>query len=452
MSQLNFAGLAGGFSLLGLLAATPGALGQGQGLGNSPYSRLGLGDASQNLGGVRQMGMGGTGVAAPNGTNVNELNPALLYYTNRTTFEAGYTGQFKTLRNNVSSQRTGTGTLGYIALAVPISRSWAGAIGLKPYSTVDYESKTVDNGVANDQDAQLERQYRGDGGLAEAYMSHAVRVRKNLVLGVSAAYVFGSINQQASTRVGTATLPLALASRSIYEQQVRYTDFAFRSGLHYRGKLNDKLNYNVGGVYSFRSSLNGDRSRNILREDADGALINATVLSSGEKGKARVPALTQLGVSFDNNRNWSLNLDGSMQQWSQFRSFGQEGGLANIALSDTYRGSVGGEFTPDPTSVDNYFKRITYRTGLSVAQLPYRPGGNVLLDRAVSWGFALPLPSASALDATTVSLGFTYGRRGNTDVLVQADGSNERNVQESYIRMQLGVTLNNRWFIKRRIE
>lgn len=454
MSQLNFAGLAGGLSLLGLLAATPGALGQNQGLGNSPYSRLGLGDASMNLGGVRQMGMGGTGLAAPNGSNINELNPALLYYTGRTTFEAGYTGQFKTLRSDAASQRTGTGTLGYVALAVPISRSWAGAIGLKPYTTVDYESKTVDNGILNatDPTAQLERQYKGNGGLAEAYMSHAVRLRKNLVLGVSAAYVFGSINQEASTRVGTETQPLASASRSIYEQQVSYSDFAFRSGLHYRGKLNDKLNFNVGGVYSFRSQLNGERSRNILREDASGALINATPLSSNEKGKAQVPALTQLGVSFDNNRNWSLNLDGGLQQWSQFKSFDEQGGLSGIPLSNTYRGAVGGELTPDPTSVDNYFKRITYRVGLSAAQLPYRPGGDVLLDRAVSWGFALPLPSSSALDATTISLGFTYGRRGNTDVLRLADNVTERNVQESYLRMQLGVTLNNRWFIKRRIE
>ncbi|MEJ7659681.1 MAG: hypothetical protein WKG07_08675 [Hymenobacter sp.] len=50
----------------------------GQGLGNSPYSRLGLGDYMGNYGGVRQLGMGGTGLAAPNTGNVNELNPALL--------------------------------------------------------------------------------------------------------------------------------------------------------------------------------------------------------------------------------------------------------------------------------------------------------------------------------------------------------------------------------------
>ena len=78
--------------LLAALTAAPLLLAGsalGQGLGNSPYSRIGLGDNVGNLGGVRQLGMGGVGQAAPNTGNVNELNPALLYYTPRTTFEAG---------------------------------------------------------------------------------------------------------------------------------------------------------------------------------------------------------------------------------------------------------------------------------------------------------------------------------------------------------------------------
>ncbi|GAB2797278.1 long-subunit fatty acid transport protein [Hymenobacter luteus] len=450
MSQPNFTGLAGGLSLLGLLVASPAVLGQG--LGNSPYSRLGLGDASLNSGGVRQMAMGGIGVAAPNSVNVNEINPALLYYTTRTTFEGGYSGQFKTLRNNVSRQRTGSANLGYLALAVPINRRWAGAIGLKPYSAVDYESTTVDNSVAGDPNAQVEKQYKGSGGLAEAYMSHAVRVAKGLTAGVSVGYVFGSIDQEAGTRVGTSATSLELTNRDIYQQHIHYSDFAFRAGAHYRGKFNDKLNYNVGGTYSFRSNLNGERSLSLIRQTYEGLQTSLTALEVDATGRAQVPALTQLGISLDDNRSWSVSLEGTRQQWSQFRAFGEQGGSSGIPLSDTYRVAVGGELTPDVSSVDSYFKRVTYRAGLSVAQLPYRPGGNTLYDRAVSWGFAFPLPTATPLDATTISLAFMYGQRGNTNTLQLADGTLERNVKEDYVRMQLGVTLNNRWFIKRRIQ
>ncbi|SNC77015.1 Long-chain fatty acid transport protein [Hymenobacter gelipurpurascens] len=448
MSQPNFAGLAGGLSLLGLLAAASSV--HGQGLGNSPYSRLGLGDATSNQGGVRQMSMGGVGVAAPNNVNVNELNPALLYYTSRTTFEAGYTGQFKTLRNSVTSQRTGSGNLGYLALSVPISGRVAGAIGLKPYSTVDYESNSITT-IQGDPTSQAQTQYKGSGGLAEAYASQALRVAKGVTLGASVGYVFGSIDQQAGTVIFNSTSTNLNSDRNIFLQHVHYSDFTFRGAAHYRGKIKDKVNFNLGGVYSFQSNLNGERTTSLNRETVEGVAISSQALTTDVKGKATVPALTQVGISFDNNKNWSLSLDGSKQEWSKFRAFGEAGGSSGVLLSDTYRAGLGGELTPDATSVDSYFKRVTYRAGLNVAQMPYRPGGNTLYDRSVSWGFAFPLPTATALDATTISLGFQYGQRGNTDTRT-SDGNVERNVKEDYVRMQLGVTLNNRWFIKRKIE
>ena len=61
-------------ALLTVAAALLAGPALGQGLGNSPYSRLGLGDYTSNTGGVRQLGMGGTGLAAPNSGNINELN------------------------------------------------------------------------------------------------------------------------------------------------------------------------------------------------------------------------------------------------------------------------------------------------------------------------------------------------------------------------------------------
>ena len=90
----------------------------GQGLGNSPYSRIGIGDANPNTGGVRQRGMGGVGLAAPNSAQINELNPALLYYTARTTYEIGVKGSFQTVRNQVNSQRNGSGSLDTLSTVI----------------------------------------------------------------------------------------------------------------------------------------------------------------------------------------------------------------------------------------------------------------------------------------------------------------------------------------------
>lgn len=448
MLNSKYAGLLG-LMLLGLGSATRS---QGQGLGNSPYSRLGLGDTYFNTGGVRQMGMGGTGLAAPNGVHVNDLNPALLYYTGRTTWEVAVTGQYKTVRNNVQSQKTGSGSLGYLALSLPLSNRWGAAIGLKPFSSVDYQSVEVQR-VNNDPTlAQVGKEYRGEGGLTEAYFAHGVRVGKGLSLGVAASYVFGSVDLSTSTQVvpDEITSPADL-DRSVVLEHVHYSDFKFRGGVHYRGKFNDKLNYNLGGTYSFQTKLNGERTLELQRQAADGSQSGQTLQLEAGPGNATLPALAQGGISIDNNKNWTLNVDVAQQQWSKFRAFNEAGGTTGVRLDNTLRVAAGGEFAPDPSSVSNYFKRVTYRAGLSVAQLPYRPGGNVLYDRSISWGFSFPI-TATPLDATTLSLGFTYGQRGNTDVRQLSTGITERNIREDYIRAQVGFSLNNRWFIKRRIE
>ena len=430
-----------GMILAGVVVMTASGA-QAQGLGNSPYSRIGLGEFNANTGGVRQMGMGGVGLAAPNAVNVNELNPALLYYTSRTTFEAGYIGQYKTVKNASASSRSGNGTLGYFALSVPLASRWGAAVGLRPLSAVDYESNILQD-VTGEPGSRSLKQYKGTGGVSEAYFGQGVRLAKGFTVGFTASYLFGTVDETTGTTVQivNSTDPLV---KSVARQHTRYSDFAFRAGAHYRQKLSKNLNLNVGGAYSLGHSLRGQQTNSQERENTNGSLISAATVVSDGRGSTYVPGLAQLGVSFDNDKNWSLNLDVAQQQWSKFSSFNTVG----PALSNTMRVGLGGEISPDPGSVEHYFQRVTYRAGVSMAQLPYQPGGKTLYDRSVSWGFAFPMPTASAVESTTLSLGFTYGQRGNTDVL----SSGASNVQESYIRGQLGVTLNNRWFIKRRLQ
>jgi len=433
-----------GLVLAGLAVLMAGGA-QAQGLGNSPYSRIGLGEYNANTGGVRQMGMGGVGLAAPNAINVNELNPALLFYTSRTTFEAGYNGQYKTVKNATAANRSGSGTLGYLALSVPLSSKWGAGVGLKQVSAVDYESNIIQE-VINEPTSQSLKQYKGSGGISEAYLAQGYRITKNFTLGFTASYVFGVIDETTGTAVQVGSSSARLIN-SVDRVHTRYSDFAFRTGAHYRQKLGKDLNLNVGGVYSFAHNLNGERERTQEQQYADdGSLASAVSTLSNGRGSSYVPALAQVGVSIDNDKNWSASLDVAQQQWSKFRNFGEQG----LVLDNTVRLGLGGELTPDPGSVEHYFQRVSYRAGLAVAQLPYQPGGKMLYDRSVSWGFGFPLPTATPLEATTFSLGFTYGVRGNTDLLNPTTGSS--NVQETYIRGQLGVTLNNRWFIKRRLQ
>jgi hypothetical protein len=435
--------------LLAALTATPLLLAGsalGQGLGSSPYSRIGLGDYTGNIGGVRQLGMGGTGQAAPNTGNVNDLNPALIYYTPRTTFEAGYNFQIKTVKDARASYRTGTGTLGYFALAVPINKRWAAAVGLKPFSSIDYETNSTGS-VNGDPTAVAIKQYKGTGGLSEAYFAHGIHVLRDLNIGGSASFLFGTLTQSNGTAITSSTV--AAQQLVVEREQLRYADFLLRAGIHYRHKFGKSLNLNLGGTHTFQTNTKVSRQRTQEQDDANGALLpgTAAVNLNNDSGHSFLPSLTQVGITIDNSRNFTASVDGSWQQWSKYRGFGD---APMSSLSNTLRIAAGGEFTPDPGSVDHYFQRVTYRFGLSVAQMPYRPNGQQLYDRAIHWGFAFPLPTATALESTLISMAFIYGIRGNTDYLYGSGGTS--NVQENYVRAQLGITLSNRWFIKRRLQ
>ena len=334
-----------GMILAGMAAmAASGA--QAQGLGNSPYSRIGLGEFNANTGGVRQMGMGGTGLAAPNAVNVNELNPALLYYTSRTTFEAGYTGQYKTIKNATASSRSGSGTLGYFAFSVPLASRWAAAVGLKPLSAVDYESNIL-RAVTGEPGSQSLEQYKGTGGVSEAYFGQGVRLTKALTVGFTASYLFGTVDETTGTTVQivNSTDPLI---KAVDRQHTRYSDFAFRAGAHYRQKLGKELSMNLGGVYSFGHTLRGQQSNTKEREDMSGSLVSEPILVNNGRGSTYVPGLAQLALSLDNDKNWSINLDVAQQQWSKFSSFNAN----SPALSNTMRVGLGGEISPDPGSVN----------------------------------------------------------------------------------------------------
>ncbi|RTQ48392.1 hypothetical protein EJV47_15580 [Hymenobacter gummosus] len=434
-------------ALLGLLAATSAA--SGQGLGNSPYSRLGLGDFNPNTGGVRQQGMGGVGLAAPNAVQVNDLNPALVYYVNRTTYEAAFTGQIKDLKSGSASQRTGSGSLGYLAFGLPISRRWGVALSLRPLTTVDYKSQRISTLPAGDQTAQVITEYTGDGGLTQLALSQGIRLAKGLTIGLTSSYVFGSIDRTTSALV----VPSNVSSTEVLKKvatidHVQYNDFAFRAGLHYRYDFNKNLALNAAGVYSFQSNLGGTRTQQQDEQNANGtSLLTAPIELGSASGQTVLPASWQAGLSLDNNKNWSISADVARQQWSKYRDFG----TATIPLDDTWRVGLGGEIAPDPSSVTNYFKRVAYRFGVSAGQLAYRPGGQTLPDRSVSLGFSFPFPTSSVLDATTLNLALIYGQRGNNDQ-VTVDGQSQFNIKENYLKAQVGISLNNRWFIKRRIE
>ncbi|PRY15040.1 long-subunit fatty acid transport protein [Pontibacter ummariensis] len=419
-----------GFAALCLAHAT-----QAQVISNTPYSRFGLGEINENLGNIRNLGMAGVGVSAANSYQANTANPALLYYNSITNFNMGVAGQVKSLSDGNESQWDSNASLYNLSLVVPVSKRWSSAVGLRPYSTVNYEIGASKE-VAGNPEATFVRRYEGTGGLSEVYFAHGVRVVGGLSVGGSASYIFGNIANEVSSAIQDPAFPAVGVQEVTVLNNTTYRDFLFRAGVNYRQKLKDKLFISAGGVYTFETELEAERKTSYDRPLITGS---TPLLADSAESSVVLPAGYRAGISLDNGSNLTLAADVAMQKWSDYRNFeGQQG-----ELEDTYRVAVGGEYTPNAASIDSYFERITYRAGLYYGETPYVLNGKQITDKGVTVGGTLPIGRASVYDLYLLNLYMGYGQRGTVE-----NGL----VEENYFLFGAGFTVNSRWFIKRRIE
>ena len=416
-------------SLLAAIATSPVILAQG--LGNSPYSALGIGEL-YSQGNVTNLGMGGVGISNANSFYLNLQNPALLARRTRfTVFEVGLIGETKSLSqmisNSLQSQRSTAGNLGYLALAFPASSRWQMALSLRPYTYVNYNTQQFISVPGSTYTAEYN--YTGRGGLNKATFSNGVRVTKNIYAGVDASFLFGNITYSSNSTVLTGSSQdagVGLLNR------VNYSDVVWKLGAAWRPKLSDNWALNVGATYDPQTRVKSSQT-NIYQKTYLGAVADTLQLNSN--GRTVFPQQLSFGISVEKNNTLVVGVDVGFQQWSRYRTADN----ASSNLSDGMNIAAGVEYTPKPTS-NRYRDLITYRAGFQYNRLPYTMNGQQINDINGSVGVSLPL---GAYLVNHVSLSFVGGQRG---VLTGTQ------IREQYVRIALGFSLNDVWFRKQVVD
>lgn len=421
--------MAAGLAILATVASA-------QGLGNSPYSSLGLGE-SYGQANVTNMGMGGIGISNASPFFLNSQNPALLARRTRfTIFEVGTLGQARQLAQRSATQRSFGGNLSYVALAFPLSSRWNASISLRPYSYVDYQTQQYGQ-VGSPTQYITQYVYSGRGGLNRASFSNGVRVTKNIYVGAEASFIFGNIISNSSSYVNASTSALQLASTN----RTNYHDLIYRVGAAWRPKLSETQFLNLGVTYDPQVRINTSEI-NIYQQTLGGQpILNALgqavadTLSSNQNSSVTLPQQIHGGISFEKLNSFLVGVDVGYQPWSAFRNTsGQSEGLKNALTL-----AAGFEFVPKSTS-NHYRDLVTYRAGFQYNQTPYVVAGQQLNDMNVSLGLSLPL---GAYYVNHLNLAIVGGQRGS---LVGTQ------VRERYLKLALGVSLNDWWFRKSVID
>ena len=407
-----------------------------QGLGNSPYTVLGVGEPYSEAFSSSQ-GMAEAGVSTSNGIHINNLNPALWVRNRYTTFEFGAIGQYKNIKSVNASQRDFGANIGYLALSLPAGRRWSLGLSLKPYSFVDFESRTSGKVPGTIYDTYY--YYSGRGALNKAALTNAFQLGKYVSVGLETGYLFGNVRRASESQLLIGDNFDYRVSRT---ERNSYGDFHFRAGTAVRIpiKKNNKLNLNLGGAYSLGNEMRARQTTSFELTNTSGFLIGLPdTLSNNARGGIRLPSKYQVGLSLEWPYKLTLAADYSRQNWSQYRSFAD----SNDGLTDAGRVHLGLEYIPQLVASAGYFKKVEYRLGFSHGTMPYSPGGTQLKDTNFTFGGTFPV-GINGNSANSFTLSFIAGQRGVV--------SNQA-IQERYGRVVLGITLvDNTWFQKVKID
>lgn len=405
-------------------------------MANNPFSRIGLGEISTQRS-ISNLAMGGMGVSLPTIKYSNLQNPALLSYHKLTVFEGAGLGEYKDLKTNTIQTNDFSGSLGYLSLIFPVYKNMAINVGFQPFSSVNYNA--VSYGLLENTSTFVKYDYEGTGGVSQVFLGTGYKIVDNLSLGAQINYNFGAISN-------TSTSTLDDFRGSFLAQltdRYNYSDFTYRLGLHYFISVFDNSQINVGVSYDGTANFDATHFRAFERKNFGDIVIDGDTLFSEMKESIKIPDAFTVGISLQRgylqaasgtkNTAYSIGVDYTMQDWSISNGSTI---VRNNPLQSSYKISAGGEITPNVRN-SNYLARITYRAGFTYTQTPLVVNNESIEDMSLSIGFSLPVKN----NFSSLNLYSAIGQRGTLDT-----------IQEKYIKLGLGISISDRWFVRSRFD
>ena len=402
----------------------------------SPYSFFGVGDLAPS-GFTEQLSVGGLGNSFFDMYQLNFSNPSSYSFLEFSSIELGGVISFNRMnqgdlkQNNIISNITGLG------LGFPVSKNASIAIGLKPYSFVGYDIETQ---LDNNDVGLVDYKYLGSGGLNNATFGFSYRFFDKLSLGANLNYYFGTMNQINSVEMDSVGF---FNFRERVSTIVR--DFKFDFGVGLKQSIND-YHLSFGVVFSPGIDMQGKTNifSNTYTLSGDYEYFGDTISDYFiQEGYITMPNSFGLGLNLSKGKSWLIGIDYNYSAWSDYSAFNQD----LTYMDDLNTIILGGYWTPKKLDIHNYWNRIQYRFGLSLARgyldLDYLKNlemdSGLLQDYTISLGLGLPIPKT----LSEANIGFQYGFRGTTD--------NDL-IQEKYFNIIFSITFNDKWFVKRKID
>ncbi|MBR5613506.1 MAG: hypothetical protein IKW43_10275 [Bacteroidaceae bacterium] len=397
---------------------------------NSPYTRYGFGELSdQHFGNSKAMG--GIAYGLRNGLQVNAANPASYTAVDSLTFifDAGLSLQNTNFKENGVSTNAKNSSFDYIAMQFRLRKGIGMALGFLPYSTVGYDMTQVKS-INKDEygnDIESYHNYKGEGGLQQVFAGLGFKVFNNLSVGTNFSYLYGDITYATMTSFSNTN-----AFSSVRSQHISVSSYKLDLGAQYTQKFGEKHVVNLGATYSYGHEMNSEGYNYTETYDSNSTLQT----HSGDtiSNAFSLPHTYGVGMTYVYDKKLTIGMDYTLQKWSECKYFNKEG-----QYSDRTKVSLGAEYIPNLDG-RKYMDFVRYRMGFHYAE-PYAKvnGKEGAREYGVSMGVGLPLFRSRSL----LNISGQY---------VKVSPKVKGMLEENCLRLNIGLTFNEAWFMKYKVE
>ena len=352
---------------------------------------------------------------------MNLDNPASLSQIDSLKFHFNIGSVIKFTKLNQGNDHDGINdfNLSRIALGFKVSRRYATAFSISPYSSLGYEITKRERVLGDD--SYVIRSLKGTGGLNRFMWSNGVQITDNLSLGVNGIYIFGN-----NARIETVVLENSGANVYVNESELISKGLYFSVGAQYE---KDFGNYAItlGGKYQPKLSL--DAKQKVEVNNTNDLIPR---YSDSDNGDFDVPESLSVGFGINKGQHLWIGGDYQYERWSETEIFRE-----NNEFVDRNKFSMGVEYNPNDGYARKFFKRLSYRLG-GVYDTGYiKVEDKIINSMGVSAGIGIPMAQGKGIINLAVEFGTTGTKSNNL-------------VREDYARITIDFSLFERWFVKRK--
>ena len=406
----------------------------------SPYSQFALGVLADQSQGFNR-GMGSLSQGLRGGTMVNMLNPASYSAVDSLTmiFDVGISGQITNFKEGGKKLNRKTADFDYAVALFRVMPKMGVSVGVVPFSNVGYSYTSQDRVGATTTTSSMV--YTGSGGFSQAFLGLGYEPLKGLSVGANFSYFWGKYDKGLNI---TSSDSYVKTITKMYGTKIN--SYKIDLGAQWQQAISKHDVLTLGATVGIGHKLGGDATMSVLTTDPQTSTSDTTTVTLSDAFE--LPMTFGVGAALVHNKSLTIGADYAYERWGSL-SFPQSNEttdryeMSSSVFRDRHKVTVGADWIPEPNMNvrSSFFKRIHYKLGASYATpYYYIKGQDGPRELMLSAGFSIPIINS-------------WNNRSLLNISAQWVNSSSKDfIKENTFRINIGLTFNERWFAKWKVD